>query len=119
MKTWWNFLPALLLAFLSPFIAGALPTLEFKGHFYGGGVVREIAINQVAMWLPPASGAHYIEVFSRSAVSGEYVLYLPIALNIATAFLTLMACTYSVYISLSNWIDRKIYQSQRKASKGA
>jgi len=119
MKTWWNFLPALLLVFLIPFIAGALPTLEIKGQYWGGGVVREFAINHVAQWLPHGKGQQYVAAFSQASLIREYVLYLPIALNVATVLFAVMACFYSMFITTSNWIDRKVYQSQRKASKGA
>lgn len=119
MKTWWNFLHALVLAFLIPFIAGALPTLEFKGVFFGGGVVREFTINHVAQWLPHDKGTQYVSAFSSASFGREYLLYLPIALNIGTVLFTAMACIYSIFISASNWIYRKEYQSQRKASKGA
>ena len=120
MKTWWNLLPAIVLAIVIPFLIGILPTIEVNNKHLGGGPIRQYFINIVAGNISPEKSAHLVELFENATVSGEIGLYLPIALNMSLASLLFMYCIGYTVIEGSNYIKNNIYNSQRsRAKKGA
>lgn len=118
MKTWWDYWPALAFVFALPFAFGALPTVKLLNTYYGGGVIRQYAINTIATFFPTPAGQEYIDAFEHSSKLGEFILYSPIALNISAVLLTISYLLISLVIYITNLIKRKEYKSQRNASKG-
>ena len=118
MKTWWNYWPLMVIAFLIPFLIGALPTLDFNNKFYGGGIIRQHAINTIAVELPVAANNKYLNAFDSASTMGEYILYLPIALNCSAILMIATFLFFTFTMKVTNWMKRGEYKSQRKASKG-
>jgi hypothetical protein len=117
MITWWHYFPMIILAALLPFIAGALPTKEFKGVDIGGGPVRQEAINIMANALPEKVGNELVQEFMSASKMDEYKLYLPFALNAALIMAWLAFIIGSVVITTNNWFSTNRYYSTRKAAK--
>ena len=118
MKSWYEFWPLILLFGLLPFVMGLVPTTEFKGSFYGGGVVREATINAATHIMPTKEANAFVKEFMDSTTSGEYKLYLPFAMNMS---LLLMWCAYfigSVVMTINNQINKRSYQARRLSAKG-
>lgn len=119
MKSWWDYYPVMIIAVIIPFIPGGLPTVALKGHYYGGGPVRQFLINKVAMMLPHETGQSYVDAFNAASVGKEYVLYMPIALNLSAGLVVFTFLMLTLKIQIENWMKRSEFSSQRKASKGA
>lgn len=117
MKTYLDYLPGFILVALLPFIVGALPTINAFNHSLGGGPIRQFAINQLVKLLPPAPGQQLIDAFMKASALGEYLLYLPIALNIAVVLVWLVVLNATFSVRLQNWFISSKYQSTRKAAK--
>lgn len=118
MKTWWHYFPLLILSALIPFGAGLLPTLEWEGHYYGGGPVREWAINTMHWVLSDTAQAQLVAHFMRApGIAEEYLLYLPFAFNASLLCVWLGFALGQSAISTNNWFITQKYNSQRKAAK--
>ena len=119
MKTWWNYWPVMALSVSFPFICTGLPTTAFSGVVVGGGVIRQELVNLVAAVIPVESGQRYIDAFNTASTGEEFLLLLPVSLNISTILALITFLIVSTLLGLSNSIKRQEYKSQRKASKGA
>ncbi|MCG8313812.1 MAG: hypothetical protein MI976_11395 [Pseudomonadales bacterium] len=117
MKTWWHYYPMLIIVALIPLGIGALPTIELNGHYLGGGPVRQFGVNFIAGWLPDQAGNVFITEFMANDPQGEYILYLPFAINTALIISWIAYGTGQTIISLNNWATSKKYHSQRLAAK--
>ncbi len=119
MKTWWNYVYLIVIAMALPLFAGLLPTWEYKGKYFGGGIAREYAINFVAEYLPNEKATLLIEKFMSGTTSTEIMLYLPIAINVSAVALIIVYCVGTILITVNNLITNSIYQSKRQKAKGA
>lgn len=119
MKTWWNCIPLIIGAIIIPFIAGILPTIKIKNNFYGGGVVRETAVNLLAEILPLEAGNKLVSAFIEGSIKMEILLYLPIAINLSAIALVIAYCLSTIWIESNNLIKTNIYKSKRQRAKGA
>ena len=125
MKTWWDFAPAIVIALFAPLVVLALPTIfvsipYFGGdHHLGGGPIRQWLVNYLAALMPSATATRYVDAFNQANYMGECLLVLPVALNVSAALLVVVYATSSAQIYIGNKAKNRIYQSKRKASKGA
>ena len=117
MKTWWHYFPIILFAASIPFLIGALPTVEFNGQYWGGGPIRQFAINALAALLPDITSDHLINSFMKANSREEYLLYTPVAINLSLIFAWLAYGAGQLIISINNWFFKQKYQSQRLAAK--
>ncbi len=117
MKTWWNLYPILFLGSLPPFLIGVLPTVPIEGKLYGGGPMRQAAINWLASWLPADKAALYVENFMTANWFDEFILFLPIAINASLLMAWLWFGLGQTAISVNNWFTNSSYQASRKAAK--
>lgn len=119
MKTWWDYWPLLFVAYFFPFLAACLPTVQIKGRYIGGGVIRQKAINALSEQLPNDVASSMVASFMQHGTANELLLFLPIGLNAALVFCTLAFFIASLHMKLSNAIKLNKYSLERKASKGA
>ncbi|MBL4706771.1 MAG: hypothetical protein JKY54_19735 [Flavobacteriales bacterium] len=119
MKTWWNYAFLIVIAIAAPFVAGLLPTYQYKGNYIGGGPIRQFFINHVADMLPSDKAQNLVDMFMASSAMGEYLIYLPIALNISMILLIILFAIGTLLIEGNNFVKNSIYQSKRKRAKGA
>jgi hypothetical protein len=117
MKTYWDYLPGFILVAILPFIVGALPTVQVFNRMLGGGPIRQFAINWVGRYLPSEPRSQLVDAFMSASKLGEYLLFLPIALNIALVLMWLVAITAAINVHFQNWFIANKYQSTRKAAK--
>lgn len=117
MKTWYQFWPALVFAFILPFVPGLLPTFDLLGQFWGGGPVREFVVNIMVEYLPVATGNNLIERFENGTAVTEFLLYAPVAINISLILMWLVFAFVTMTINVSNIYESAEYESQRKAAK--
>ncbi len=117
MKTWFNLIPLLILAFVTPMLVGLIPTIEWKDRFIGGGPIREESINLMVSIIPTEKGNILIDRFMESDIAGEYLLYLPIAINISLICVLIVYCLGSILITLNNAITNATFHEKRNAVK--
>ena len=118
MKSWYEFWPIILLFGLIPLLAGLVPTQEFKGTYYGGGVIREATINAATHLMPTKTANVVVDKFMNSTTSGEYMIYLPFAMNVSLLFMWLAYFIGSAVMTINNLIYKRSYQARRLGAKG-
>ena len=121
MKSWleiehWLFPISLLIALVS---LGLLPTIEVANEFYGGGVIREWAFNQVFLSLTPfAYRSQVVSWWQAASYAEEAALYTLFAFN---AFVGLLPVIYGIMklkIEGGNWYVLSVFASKQKVIKG-
>lgn len=117
IKTWWDFYPMMALAAAIPIIAGILPTVQLNGVYWGGGRVRQFAINFVAERLPAEGAQKIVTAFMESNTLGEIMLYMPIALNLVVISVFIAYSLAYTIIEVSNFINRSRFDQQRSNAK--
>ncbi len=117
MKTWFNYLFIMIFASLIPFIIGLLPTIETGGRHYGGGPIRQYFVNKMVLILPSDKSELLVDKFMSGSVVDEYILYLPIALNISFCVFFITYCICNIFMTLNNSYVSNKFHSQRKIAK--
>jgi hypothetical protein len=118
MKTWWDYAAFLVILYLLPFVVGILPTVERFGRFWGGGPVRQFALNFVSSRMPADKAEILVNKFNDSTTLGEVLIYLPIALNVSLLLLIVGYFIGFLSIEINNYIRTNVYKSKRDKAKG-
>lgn len=117
MKTWFNYIFFLVFASAVPFIVGLLPTIEAGGRFFGGGPVRQYFVNLMVHLLPAEKSDALVNKFMSGGMAQEYLLYLPIALNLALICFLMGYCVCSIFMTINNSYLSNKFHSQRHTAK--
>ncbi len=115
MKTWFSFLPVLIVMAVLPFLLGLIPTWEMPNGYVGGGPIMEWSINWVASWAPNHIAVAMAGSFERT---GSFWVYFPLALCASAVNLTV---SYGVCLAIMTGYNKnkiKQYEKQRQLVKG-
>lgn len=116
MINWWNLRGLFLLLFLAwlPFM---LPTLNIKGVWVGGGVLREWVAGYFLLLLPYPQLLEYKSYFMGGDAFSEYVAVIPGLLIITLVILWVIYIAGTLTIMIQNWITKTNQNSLRKSLK--
>lgn len=115
MITWYRTWPLLILptVFLLPL--GLLPDTTLFGGAFGGGIVREHALNSALLPLLPADAAwQVIAWFGRATAAQETMLYALIVLNVNALMLPILYGAITLRMRFGAWYTRSELEAKRK-----
>ena len=118
MKTWldWDVWIIFVLVGILLIAPGLLPSIKIAETYYGGGVVREWVFNHVIVDIVPVEhNEQLIDWWQQTGVSGEFVAYLLITLNI---YACLLPATYGLCkfkIEITNWYYLKQFKIKHQS----
>ncbi len=121
MKSWLElenwYLP--FIVFVVILSVGLLPTVEFDGQYYGGGVVREWTLNHVFLVVTPFEFRHALLAWwQQAAYREEVALYGLFTVNAFVAMLPLLYGLMKLKIELYNWHTLSVFESKQQRLKG-
>lgn len=115
MITWYQVWPLLLLPSLILFPVGLLPDTTLFGEPFGGGIVREFAINHALLpLLSKEAGWRVVTWFGRASGAGETALYGLIVLNVNALSLPLIYGAMTLRMQFGAWYTRSELAAKRK-----
>ena len=108
MITWVQLWPLLVSPLFLLGVAGLAPTVTVGGHVWGGGPLREWAVNALVLPLvPDRLGWHVVTWFQGASVWEEWALYGLIVLNLNALALPVLYGFGVGTIRWCAWITRR------------
>ncbi len=118
MLTWIRLWPVFVFPVLGLNLIGFFPTGGYQGQYYGGGPVREWAVNTFLLPLLSVPQAEKVVAwFSQATVMEECFLYGIIALNLNVFLMPVFYGLGNMIIKINNWISIKELQLKRSAAR--